>query len=214
MRLGQALLRVGVLQLDRADAAQVVEVPALLLVAPARGQLRLAPQLLRLVVHVVVQVVAHQEVQDRLLADLVEPKRGDAMQREQRRANLRELPEPLVREGVVKHDPRLQRVQGAAVELREAVQRRDGCRLALRVVRVQEEEQHEEVGVSLRLGEGHLRRSRRSRRGGDGRIRRGILVVLVLRRVGILHLDVRVRVRLLLAAGAAPFGGGGLLGWG
>ena len=82
VRLGQALLGVRVLQLDRSDASQVVEVPALLLVAPARGELRLAPQLLSLVVHVVVQVVTHEQVQDRLLPHLVESKRGDAVERQ------------------------------------------------------------------------------------------------------------------------------------
>ena len=158
MRLREARLGLRVLQLHRADAPQVVQVAALLRVGARRRRLRLRTQLLRLLVLRVVQVVAQQQVQVRLLPEPVAPRHRRAVQPQQRRARVRRRAVPLVRQRVVKGEARAERVERAAVggggdERQRALR---GVQHA-RVAGVRQRQHAEQVRVRLRLGKRTLR---------------------------------------------------------
>mmetsp|Transcript_4528 Transcript_4528/g.16796 ORF Transcript_4528/g.16796 Transcript_4528/m.16796 type:complete len:260 (-) Transcript_4528:36-815(-) len=148
---------------------------ALLLVRPRRRQLRLRTQLLRLVVLAVVQVVPQQQVQGCFLADVVPPCRGDPVQLQKRAARVAQSAVPLVRQGEVKHQPRVQRVQGSAVEPVQRTKRVRGGSEHGRAPVVRQANHTQQMRVRLGFGQGALRR------GGRGGRRRRVFCILALR---------------------------------
>mmetsp|Transcript_2705 Transcript_2705/g.10430 ORF Transcript_2705/g.10430 Transcript_2705/m.10430 type:complete len:238 (-) Transcript_2705:593-1306(-) len=98
VRLRQVLLRLAVFQLHGAYATEVVRVTALLLNRSRLRQRHSRSKLFRVVVKVVVQVVAQQQVDQSFLADFVQAQRRRPIQRQKRRARVFERSESLVRE--------------------------------------------------------------------------------------------------------------------
>jgi hypothetical protein len=74
-RLLEVVVGLGVVELDGADPAEVVEVAGELGVAGRLGEGRLGDELVGLVEQVVVEVVAQQQVDERRLEVLVVPER-------------------------------------------------------------------------------------------------------------------------------------------
>mmetsp|Transcript_40593 Transcript_40593/g.96439 ORF Transcript_40593/g.96439 Transcript_40593/m.96439 type:complete len:302 (+) Transcript_40593:547-1452(+) len=113
----EALLGLGVLELDGTDAPDVVEVAGKLLRAAGGVRLLcLGPQLLRLIVEIEVQIVAQQQVEEGLGPDVVVAERGRPVQRQEGAADLLELTGALVCPRVVVIHPRGDHVEGAPVE--------------------------------------------------------------------------------------------------
>jgi hypothetical protein len=174
-RLEQAAVGVRVLELQRLDAARVVQEARELAVRRAVGERRLREQLVGLVEQAVVEVVAQQRVQEHRLAGGVVVEARRAVVREEARAELAQLPRALVRPARVEVNLLGDRVERPPVVRRQPVEReRRAADGGLERAAVELEEQHEQRVVELRLGRDRrrallllgalLRRRRRARR--------------------------------------------------
>ena len=166
---------VRVFELQRLDAARVVQEAGELAVRRAVGERRLREQLVGLVEEAVVEVVAQQRVQEHRLAGGVVVEARRAVVREEARAELAQLPGALVRPARVEVNLLGDRVERPPVVGRQPVEReRRAADGGLERAAVELEEQHEQRVVELRLGRDRrrallllgalLRRRRRARR--------------------------------------------------